>query len=272
MTETHRPEPGKERVHPTDAFLKPESFPSVWCPGCGIGTALYCFLEAGREAGISPEQMRVVTGIGCTGAVSECLGLESSPVTETSPVRFAVELEQKNPESKIAVFLNNADWMRSGGVGLREAGRRKSSIMVIAINNLVYAVSRENASPMTPYMRKSADGRFDLPFNLPEMACAYGADFVARWTPLRAGWLKDSLTTAFSIQTGPSLLEVISPCLLFDVNGGRILDSVERMKFYNDFSEIRFWTPPGNLDLRRQKRVYLGVFRDGSRRQSEERP
>jgi 2-oxoglutarate ferredoxin oxidoreductase subunit beta len=264
MTDIYPSDTWERGAHPTDSFLRPEAFPTVWCPGCGIGTALYTFLEAGREAGIPPERLRVVTGIGCTGAIAGCLSIKSYSETGRSPVRAAVELKQKHPELTVGVFLNNADLLFSGAEGLREAGKRRADIIVICINNFVYAASRDNASVLTPYMRRSRDGRFELPFNLPAAACAYGAEYVARWTPLRAGWLKDSLRTAFEMK-GLSVIEMISPCLIFDANSGRILDSVDRMKFYNDFSEIRFWHPVAALDLRRQKLIVLGVFRDGSR-------
>jgi len=272
MGKIHESEFREGRSHPSDSFLRPEMFPTVWCPGCGIGTALYGFLEAGRDAEIPVDRLRVVTGIGCTGPIAGSLALKTHGVGGRSPVRFAIDLKARHPELTIGVFLNNADLMLSGAEGLKEAGRRKLPLTVIVVNNFVLSVSRNGAFPMTPYRRRSRDGRFELPFNIPDMACAYGAAYVARWTPLREGWMKESMADSFSVSPGFSLIEVISPCLLYDANGGRILDSIDRMKYYNDHSEIRFGAATANLDLRRRKTIILGVFRDRSRKRGEERP
>ena len=259
MADIRNPSEWREQNHPTDSYLRPDVFPTVWCSGCGIGTALYGYLEASREAEIPPEKLRVVCGTGCTGAVAQCLNIKSYSITDRSPVRFAAELKQRRPDLTVSVFLNNADLMISGAADLRDVGRRNVPLIVICVNNFVYAVGRDSASALTPYMRPSLDRRFELPFNLPHMALAYGAKYTARWTPLRAGWFKESIRESFGL-SGLSLIEMISPCLIYDVGSGRILDSVDRMKFYNDHSEIRFREPASELDIRRRKKLILGVF------------
>jgi hypothetical protein len=32
--------------HPMDDLLRTERLPHIWCPGCGLGTALSCFTSA----------------------------------------------------------------------------------------------------------------------------------------------------------------------------------------------------------------------------------
>ena len=29
--------------NPTEKYLRSERMPSIWCPGCGIGTSVNCF-------------------------------------------------------------------------------------------------------------------------------------------------------------------------------------------------------------------------------------
>ena len=139
-----------------------------------------------------------------------------------------------------------------------------TNTLSIYINNLIYALSKDQAFPLTPYMRTSTQGEFEIPFNIPYMACSIGASYVARWTPIRAGWMKQSFVESFSVK-GLSVIEVLSPCLIYDSTTGRILDPVERMAFYNDNSEIQFWVPIKNLDIRRQKKIIIGKFLDKNR-------
>jgi len=250
--------------HPTDSFLVSDTFPTVWCPGCGIGTAVYNFFEACKEKSIDREDLYIISGVGCTGKIPEILCFSSSAETDGHIIEKATRIDENNPDKKIVVFLNNADFLISGGEELKKAKKRELNILIIYINNFIYALSKDRAFPMTPYMRQSTHGNFEIPYNIPYMACSLGASFVARWTPIRAGWMKQSFVESFSVK-GLSLIEVISPCLIYDANTGRILDPVERMAFYNDNSEIQFWVPLENLDIRRQKKIIIGKFLDKNR-------
>jgi len=259
MDELDNKEKGK-KPHPIDSFLHPEIFPTVWCPGCGIGTAVYTLFEASKEAAILNKDLRIVSGIGCTGKIAESVQFKSYSVTNGKLVDFATHLQHKNPGVKVCVFLNNADILLSGAEQLIEAAKKSEDLIVIFINNFIYAVSQDNAFPLTPFMRKSSSNEFELPFNIPGMAISSGADFVARWTPIQAGWMKHSFIEAFSL-TGLAVIELISPCLIYEANSGRILDAVERMKFYNDNSEIKFRVKGENLDIRLQKTIITGKFK-----------
>ncbi|MFW6140859.1 MAG: thiamine pyrophosphate-dependent enzyme [Acidobacteriota bacterium] len=250
--------------HPTDYFLVSDIFPTVWCPGCGIGTAVYSFFEACKEKDIDRNDLYIISGMGCTGKISEFLCLSSSSVTDGHIIEKVIHINENNPDKKIVLFLNNADFLISGGEELNKAKNRNLNVLIIYINNFIYALSKDQAFPMTPYMRKSTQGEFEIPFNIPYLACSIGASFVARWTPIRAGWMKHSFVESFSVQ-GLSLVELISPCLIYDAITGRILDPVEKMAFYNDNSEIQFWVPVKNLDLRKQKKIIIGKFLDKNR-------
>ncbi len=259
MVELDNKEKG-ETLHPSDSFLHPEIFPTVWCPGCGIGTAASTLFEAIKEADILKKDMQIVSGIGCTGKIAECVRFKSYSITNGKVVDFAIHLKQAKPGLKVCVFLNNADILLSGAEQLIKAGKKRENLIVIFINNFIYAVSQDKAFPLTPFMRKSTSNEFELPFDIPGMAIYSGADFVARWTPLQAGWMKDSFREAFSL-TGLAVIEVISPCLIYEANSGRILDAVDRIKFYNDNSEIKFQAKGENLDIRLQKKIITGKFK-----------
>lgn len=250
--------PAENRIHPKDDFLKSEVFPTAWCSGCGIGTALYALFEAAKEMGIQ-SQLHIFSGTGCTGRVADCVSVSTHAVKNGLAVEAGAEWKRKNLQSKTVVVINNSDLLLTGGRDILEAGKNQDNIVLIIINNLIYSVNRERAFPITPFMRPSADGEVDLPFNIPFFVHKTRAGLIARWNPLRAGWMRHTLIDALSTE-GLSVVEMISPCVIFHSETKEILNPVERIAFLNDFSEMRYQDPSPDMDLRRPGPLILGRF------------
>lgn len=254
----------KEKNHPADSFLIQQAFPTVFCQGCGIGTVMHAFIEAVREEGLKNRKVRVVSGTGCTGKVPEFFGFPNQAQTDGRVLRNVLSWQKKDEGLKVLALMNNADFFLSGAEDFIKAARKGANVIVVHINNFICAVSEKGFAPMTPFVRRSFDGKFELPFNMPHLARTAGALYIARWTPLRAGWLKYSFLDAFS-KEGFSFIEVVSPCLVYHVSEGRIQDAVDRMKFYDAFSEIRTGGKMEHLDLRRNDKIVIGVFHNVTR-------
>ena len=129
------------------------------------------------------------------------------------------------------------------------------------INNFFYVGSERGYVPATPLIRRSADDFVELPFNIPLLAQACGAAYIARWTPYHTGWLRYAFTDTLQ-REGFSVIEVVSPCLIYDANTHRVGDQVERMKFYSDRAEMQQSRIFANLDLRSSKGIAIGTFLD----------
>ena len=245
----------------TAQFLREEAFPTVWCPGCGIGTVLSSLIEAARSARIEPSGLSLVAGMGCTGKLPECVTMNTVSVADGFVLRAAVERKKKAPKTRVVAFTGNADFLLSGGGDLPEAAASGCDLLVLYVNNLIYAAGEESLHPITPFMRPDWSGRHEIPFNLPHLAWISGACYVARWTPLRSGWLRHSLIEGWS-RPGLAFIEVISPCLVFDVNSGKIRDTIERMEFYSETEDFRGDEPTKQLDLRCPGKIIIGKFVD----------
>ncbi|MGD9379894.1 MAG: thiamine pyrophosphate-dependent enzyme [candidate division WOR-3 bacterium] len=249
--------------HPSDGYLCSELFPSVWCPGCGIGTVVYSFLEALREAGVEPEQFTLLTGSGCTGSIADYVTLNTKRADTRFLLDQAADIVLAQPESRVVVFMNNADLLISGAEDLARAGKRHARIIVIHINNIMYVKTREGLVANTPYTRPSWDGRFELPFNIPALAIASGASYVARWTPLHAGWLKYSIVEAFS-KKGLAFIETVSPCVLYEGQAGHIGDAVARIKLYDDHAVMNSEKQTTQFDIKQSAQIMIGEIVDRS--------
>jgi len=248
-----------EELHPSEHLLQAGSIPSVWCPGCGIGTVVNTFIQAVEKSKIDFEKICVVSGIGCTGKVAEYLNFMSFMTVNSNVFNFAANIKSENVDLKVVVFSNNADFLVSGAADFIEITEKGVDLIVIHTNNILYTITEHGVIPATPFVRISVDQNFQLPFNIPHLAESYGAKYIARWTPYRAGWLMYSMIDVFS-KKGLSLIEVISPCLIYHASNDRMGDPVERMKFYDKYSVIRQGECAENLDIRANNQLIIGKF------------
>ena len=108
-------DPMDAEKHPMSRFLREDRMPHIWCSSCGLGTTLTCFIMAVVESGIDPQNMAVVSGIGCTGRVAGYLNFDSFHTTHGRAIPFATGLALSNPELKVVVYSGDGDLMAIGG-------------------------------------------------------------------------------------------------------------------------------------------------------------
>jgi 2-oxoglutarate ferredoxin oxidoreductase subunit beta len=249
----------QDKKHPVEPFFDTEALPSVWCSGCGIGTVIYTFIQTVNDLELNPEQIEIVSGAGCTSKIAEYSKFPSHRVPDGTVFRVGADRSINQTGSRTVVFSNNTDLLISGAKDFIEIKRQCSDLLVVHINNFFYVVSEKGFIPATPLIRKSTDDYVELPFNIPLLAQAGGASYIARWTPYHAGWLRYAFLDTINAP-GISVIEVISPCLLYDANTHRMGDPVDRMKFYNDHSGMRYGGLFTNLDLRGSRQIIIGTF------------
>jgi 2-oxoglutarate ferredoxin oxidoreductase subunit beta len=205
-------------LHPMDVLLRGERLPHIWCQGCGLGTALTTFISAlqwlEKNRGWDMDKVSVVSGIGCTGRIAGYIRLDSFHTTHGRAIPFATGLKLGNPDLKVAVLSGDGDIAGIGGNHFIHAARRNLDITVICVNNFNYGMTGGQVGPTTPHEARAVTsqyGNFEYPFNLPYLAAASGASFVARWTVLHARRLEWTLREALE-HPGFSFVEIIAPC------------------------------------------------------------
>jgi 2-oxoglutarate ferredoxin oxidoreductase subunit beta len=257
----------REEVHPMDNLLRMDRIPHIWCPGCGIGLAVTAFTAALEKAKIDLDKVSIVSGIGCTGRVAGYVKLDSFHTTHGRAIPFATGIKLGNPKLKVVVFSGDGDLISIGGNHFIHAARRNIDMLVICVNNFIYAMTGGQVAPTTPlaaYATTSPYGCVERPFNIPYIADSSGAVYVARWTTLHIRRLTNSITEALN-KTGFSVVEVISPCAIYYSRINRLGDGLDMMKFYHDNSEIRHWEDTKNLDIGFQTKIVVGKFVDRER-------
>ena len=251
----------KQVSHPLDDLLRIDRIPHIWCPGCGIGTAFSSTLIAMRESGIDLKKTAVVSGIGCSGRGAGYVNLDSYHTTHGRAIPFATGMKLANPELNVVVFSGDGDLFAIGGNHFIHAARRNVDLTVVCVNNFNYGMTGGQVAATTPLAAKTTTtpvGNPDTPFNLPLLAYASGATYVARWTILHTRDLTESIEEAL-LNRGFSFIEVLSPC---PVNYGRRNkeNGIDSLKIYQERTIIRNDAQPWELDIDFDRGIVLGKF------------
>ncbi|MGC9334164.1 MAG: 2-oxoacid:acceptor oxidoreductase family protein [Anaerolineae bacterium] len=266
-------------LHPMDVLLRGERLPHIWCQGCGLGTALTTFIATlqwlEQKRGWDMDKVAVVSGIGCTGRIAGYVRLDSFHTTHGRAIPFATGLKLANPEMKVIVISGDGDIAGIGGNHLIHAARRNLDITVICVNNFNYGMTGGQVGPTTPHEARAVTtqyGNFEYPFNLPYLAAASGASFVARWTVLHARRLEWTLREAME-HPGFSFVEVIAPCSTAYARWnpeGRGLDpehlrrrGLEVLKYYRQVGRITHDTHPKDAGIKVNEKGLITEITEG---------
>jgi 2-oxoglutarate ferredoxin oxidoreductase subunit beta len=256
-----------EIENPVMPFLRQERIPHIWCPGCGIGTTVNCFARALTESGLDLDKVAIVSGIGCTGRVAGYLRLDSFHTTHGRPIPFATGLKLANPELKVVVYSGDGDLFAIGGNHFVHAARRNMDMTVICVNNHTYGMTGGQVAPTTPIGATQTTmpyGNFEEPFNLPFLADACGAVYVARWTVYHVRQLARAMKEAL-LKKGFTFIEVLAPCPTLFLRRNRLGEGVDEVKYFKEKSVIKNGADTKEVALGYQSEIIVGKFIDRER-------
>lgn len=253
--------------HPKDELLRQDRIPHIFCPGCGIGTAISAAIHALQKLGIDYDRLAVVSGIGCTGRVAGYMNLDSFHTTHGRAIPFATGLKLAKPELTVFVFSGEGDLFSIGGNHFMHAARRNIDITVICANNMNYGMTGGQVSANTPLGARTTTtpyGNVEVPLNLPSLAAACGAVYVARWLSLDVRRLAQSMQEAL-LKPGFTFVEVITPCPTAFGRRNRLGSSLDMIKLYQANCVIRNGAHPDETVITEGKKMVLGKFVDTER-------
>ncbi len=196
-------------------YVRPEVFPTPFCPGCGHGILLGAILRAVDELEMDFARMLFVSGIGCAGWIpSPHYNTDTLHVTHGRPVAFATGAKLFKPKLNVVVVSGDGDLASIGGNHLIHAARRDIDMTVICANNLIYGMTGGQVTPTTPqgaHTLTTPEGNPEPPFDLSRLVAAAGATYVARYSVRHVRPLIRSIKKALR-HRGFGFIEVLSPC------------------------------------------------------------
>jgi 2-oxoglutarate ferredoxin oxidoreductase subunit beta len=256
-----------DTINPVMPFLRQERIPHIWCPSCGIGTTVNCFTRALTESGMDLDQIAIVSGIGCTGRVAGYMNLDSFHTTHGRAIPFATGLKLANPKLKVVVYSGDGDLTAIGGNHFMHAARRNMDLMVVCVNNFTYGMTGGQVAPTTPIGAKQTTmpfGNYEQPLNLPFLADACGAVYVARWTVFHVRQLAKAMQEGLK-KKGFVFIEALSPCPTLYSRRNKRGDGIDELKNYKQNSIVKHGADTKEVALTFDGKIVVGKFVDRER-------
>ena len=195
---------------------------NTWCPGCnnfGIeSTVKFVLAELVNSGEAKPEELVVVTGIGCHGKMSDYIKANSFYCLHGRVAPPATGMKVANPRLKVIAFAGDGDAYDEGVSHVIHAARRNVDIAFIVHDNEVFALTTSQATPTTKigFKAKSVPkGSFEPPLNPLHLMLACGATFVARGFSGDPRHLRSLMLEAIR-HRGFGFIDVIQECVTFN--------------------------------------------------------
>ncbi|MEE9592307.1 MAG: 2-oxoacid:ferredoxin oxidoreductase subunit beta [Thermoplasmata archaeon] len=190
----------------------------TWCPGCGDFGVNGALKRAMVNLELRPEQIALITGIGCSSKISDYFKAYTFHTIHGRPLPVASAVKIANPDLNVIVATGDGDGYAIGMGHFIHAIRRNVNITMIVMNNQVYGLTKGQFSPTAARGYKSGtspDGSEEDPIDGAALALAAGATFVARSF---SGDMKGSIATfeAAIQHPGFSVVDDLSPCVTFN--------------------------------------------------------
>lgn len=190
----------------------------AWCPGCGNFSILQSLKLALTELDIKPEEVVLVSGIGQAAKIPHYFRTHFFNGLHGRALPPATAIKAVNPELTVIAESGDGDMYGEGGNHFIHAIRRNPDITNIVHNNMVYGLTKGQASPTsqkgfrTPVQVR---GVFLEPFNPLALAITLGAPFVARAFAGDVDQTKNILKKAMAFK-GYALVDILQPCVSFN--------------------------------------------------------
>jgi 2-oxoglutarate ferredoxin oxidoreductase subunit beta len=250
-------------THPLSKYLRADMMPHIWCPGCGNGIVLNCFVHALDEMKTDLDKLVVVSGIGCIGRTAGYTNTDSFHTTHGRAIAFATGVKLASPELEVVIVSGDGDLFAIGGNHFIHAARRNIGVKVICANNFNYGMTGGQLGPTTPLeslTTTSPYGNIEHPFNLVHLAAAAGAIYVARWTTLHVRRLTQSIKKMMQ-KEGFCFIEVISPCPEIFGRYNKMRTGLEMMEWFKKASVVESLSDPAKAEITKEK-IVVGEFVD----------
>ncbi|MDY6765650.1 MAG: thiamine pyrophosphate-dependent enzyme [Halobacteria archaeon] len=205
---------GEKREIDREEFT-PELEPqATWCPGCGDFSVLKSLKQALPQVGKNPDEVLLVTGIGCSGKLSsyfESYGFHAIH-GRTLPVARAAKLA--NPGLEVIAAGGDGDGYGIGGNHFVHTARENHDMTYIVFNNEVFGLTKGQPSPTSPKGQKSKlqpGGNAKSPLRPLSIGLSAGASYIARTAAVNPRQASEIVAEAVEHE-GFALVDFLTQC------------------------------------------------------------
>lgn len=189
-----------------------------WCPGCGDFSVLAALQAALFELGLSPHQVVVISGIGCSSNLPGFMNTYGMHTLHGRSLAVGTGLKLANHELKVICVGGDGDGYGIGGNHLLHTMRRNVDLTYVVMDNQIYGLTTGQTSPTSVKGMKTKStphGSVENPINPLPLAIVGGATYVARGYSAKQKHLVELLKGAI-LHQGFALVDVFSPCVTYN--------------------------------------------------------
>ncbi|MFD2613084.1 2-oxoacid:ferredoxin oxidoreductase subunit beta [Paenibacillus gansuensis] len=189
-----------------------------WCPGCGDFSVQAAIQRAAANIGLEPENLAVVSGIGCSGRISGYINAYGFHGIHGRSLPIAQGLKMANRELTVIASGGDGDGFAIGMGHTVHAIRRNMNITYIVMDNQIYGLTKGQTSPRSAegFKTKSTpQGSIESTLAPLEIALSAGATFVAQSFSSNLKQLTSLIEQGLQHE-GFSMINVFSPCVTFN--------------------------------------------------------
>jgi 2-oxoglutarate ferredoxin oxidoreductase subunit beta len=189
-----------------------------WCPGCGDFSVQAAIQRAAANVGLDPENLAVISGIGCSGRISGYINSYGVHGIHGRSLPIAQGVKMANRDLTVIASGGDGDGFAIGMGHTVHAIRRNIDITYIVMDNQIYGLTKGQTSPRSAMgfkTKSTPNGSVEQAVAPMELALSAGATFVAQSFSTD---LKDltALIEAGMNHKGFSLINVFSPCVTYN--------------------------------------------------------
>lgn len=199
-------------------FDMPEGTDIAWCPGCGNHMIHRSVKAAMEQLGLDRRNLVMVSGIGQAAKAPQYLDVNmfNGLHGRTLPAAFGIRMA--NRDLVVVVESGDGDMYGEGGNHFLHAIRRNFDVTVIVHDNMVYGLTKGQASPTSQRQMKTPVQNFGVilePFNPLAVAISLDAPFVARTFAGNVDQTAAIIREAISFK-GFAIVDIFQPCVVFN--------------------------------------------------------
>ena len=191
---------GEESEVETDDYTPKLEPQATWCPGCGDFSVLKALKQSLSELDKNPDEVQLMTGIGCSGKLSSYFESYGFHTIHGRPLPVARASKLINPELEVIAAGGDGDGYGIGGNHFMHTARENHDMTYIVFNNEVFGLTKGQPSPTSPKGQKSKamtpHGNAKAPMRPMSMALSAGATYVARTAAVNPRQAKEILVEA----------------------------------------------------------------------------
>ncbi len=190
----------------------------AWCPGCGNFSIIKAVKKALTDLSIPRTELVMVSGIGQAAKLPQYMRASFFNGLHGRALPAATAIKASNPGLVVIAESGDGDMYGEGGNHFMHTVRRNPDIVNIVHNNMVYGLTKGQASPtsmrgfVTPLQ---VNGVTNEPFNPLAVALALGATFVARAYSGDIDRTAEMIKAAI-LHRGYALVDIFQPCVTFN--------------------------------------------------------